>query len=156
MTEQRDRDSAAPRSLKHDGEELRFRAYPEVIDEIDGHARDMARDKKNEEIPYEPGETRGPSWTMNRLLCWYLSLTDEDRRQIQSEGEALFAECRKLPRKYKGKLPFPRRAETIFAGPSGGAMAAVDGRPIRSAGKTDSQHGNRKSTRDHKGIVSPD
>lgn len=103
---------------------LRFHVFPEVMEELTLHAMDLTRENRLDRVQYAAGERRGLAWMVNRLLCWYESLTDEDQRRVQDEGEQLFARCRALDPEYRGPIPFGRRTESVFRAADGEERAS--------------------------------
>jgi hypothetical protein len=94
---------------------------PEMAAFVKEHFIDLAYLRKQAGEDVEPGEQRGYSYGIARILCWYLSLSESDRKRIQTEGEELRLIYERLPGppRKKAILPFERLEESVLCPESG-------------------------------------
>src|SRR5262245_13211233 len=103
------------RILDHkDNKNLGMRIYLELKRAIDDYCdREQWRRRMHGEH-VEPGELRGHSHMVNRLLCWWMTLDVADRRRIDREGAVLLDQLHSRPQDYAGDLELPVRKESVF------------------------------------------
>ena len=117
---------AAGRTLKAETVTLAVRVHPALRDAVKSYYGWLVREGREAgDGPPAEGEMKGYSYALNRVLCWLMSLPDEDQRRIQGWGDAAFRELRELPRNHRGTLPIRQRQASVF--PAGGSGAVGPG-----------------------------
>ena len=100
------------------------------------------------------GRSTTPAYVWERVVCWVLSLSDEDFDRIQAEGEPLVEEhWRGLDPEIMTPEGFRRRKASVFAAPSvpGPAKGGVEHpRPISASGRTTGGPGDQNPRRKRK------
>ena len=94
------------------------------------------------------GEYSGYSYVVERVLCWVLSLSDDDFDRIQREGRQLVDEVRKLDRLYEGPPPIRRREKSVLVPPrdGGGGPVGIGGTgPVKRGAKPHRADDTRRS-----------
>jgi hypothetical protein len=104
------------RNIESNGRNMVVRTYPEVQEQVISYSKRAAWRKKNRGESVPPGELKGHSYTVNRLICWWMTLADEDRARIQDEGERLLERLDELPEDYEGGFPFGQRPAPVLSG----------------------------------------
>jgi hypothetical protein len=99
---------------KINGTNLTVRTYHELADAVKGYALSDVRRRLRAGEYVDPGEQRGHNHVLSRLLCWFVTLTPEDRLRIHREGAPLWEKLQGLPEGYVGELPFDRKKDSVF------------------------------------------
>lgn len=133
------------RNLEENGRNMVLRVYPELQSHLIGYYRRMAWRRKNRGEDVPPGELKGHSYALGRVLCWLATLSDEDQARIQEEGGALLDQLHAQPADYEGVLPFGQRTESVLIDKCGSKReddgpraigARTIGKPGRPANRT--------------------
>lgn len=102
------------RSIEENARHLVVKAYPELAEALKSYSTRMAWRRKNRGEQVDPGELKGHSYVMGRMMCWFLTLNEADRARIQEEGQKLMDRLHELPADYEGPLPFGPRTESAL------------------------------------------
>lgn len=103
------------RNIDDHGRNLVVRVYPEVQEHLKSYHRRLAWRRKNGGEDVAPGELRGQSHALGRVLCWLATLSDADQLRIQQEGGKLLDRLHEMPAEYDGAFPFEQRRESALA-----------------------------------------
>jgi hypothetical protein len=111
------------RDIYKDGVQIVAPLYIELRNWLNHYFSRRAYQREAQGLRVLPGEKKGASHGMARLLCWYASLCDEDIELIQEQGGILKDDLDTHPPDYGKRLgrddplTIPRRTTSVFRNP---------------------------------------